>query len=221
MRNKVLATLLIATPSPLMQRGLAEVVRELPEILVVGQAGDALGTLQKVQELRPELLVLERSIARELVMLPGLGEPRPRVLLLSSQQHPGASPDRERDCACGFFRDCASAEDVHTILQVVAQCDVRSGTNDRCERCPAHSTLRLPNLPLSERELQVFERIGQGQGSSVIAGALGVSVKTIETYRESIKRKLGLDSGHGLLRAAILWQLGHFVPDDRPPPLRR
>ena len=54
--------------------------------------------------------------------------------------------------------------------------------------------MKLPVLGLSDREYQTFQGIGHGQGTQQIARELGVSVKTVETHRESIKRKLGLGS---------------------------
>lgn len=60
---------------------------------------------------------------------------------------------------------------------------------------------------LSEREHEVFGMIGDGMSTSQIAEKLGLSVKTIETYREHIKRKLDLDSGYALLRFATQHQM--------------
>jgi DNA-binding NarL/FixJ family response regulator len=56
---------------------------------------------------------------------------------------------------------------------------------------------------LSDREFEVFRLIGRGAGPSEIARQLGVSVKTVETHREHIKKKLGLANGRELLRAAM------------------
>ena len=58
---------------------------------------------------------------------------------------------------------------------------------------------------LSNRELEVFEMIGRGLSTKEIAENLHLSVKTIETYRENIKRKLNLESGNELIRYAVHW----------------
>ncbi len=60
---------------------------------------------------------------------------------------------------------------------------------------------------LTDRELQVMLLIGQAQRTGRIAELLGVSVKTVETHRSAIKRKLGLDSGPELMRYAVSWNL--------------
>ncbi|MCX5771716.1 MAG: response regulator transcription factor [Candidatus Hydrogenedentes bacterium] len=60
---------------------------------------------------------------------------------------------------------------------------------------------------LSNRELEVFQLIGQGLGTRQIAEQLHLSVKTIETYRESVKRKLNLSTTSELVRRAVQWML--------------
>ncbi|MCR9119050.1 MAG: LuxR C-terminal-related transcriptional regulator, partial [bacterium] len=60
---------------------------------------------------------------------------------------------------------------------------------------------------LSDRELEVFERIGDGLTTREIAGKLGLSVKTIETHREHIKIKLRLRNSVELTRRAVQWVL--------------
>jgi DNA-binding NarL/FixJ family response regulator len=63
-----------------------------------------------------------------------------------------------------------------------------------------------PTSSLSDRELEVLFRIGKGQSSSEIAGSLHLSVKTVETHRANLRRKLSLHSGAELLRYAVAWR---------------
>ena len=67
--------------------------------------------------------------------------------------------------------------------------------------------IRSPVSRLSDRELEVFEAIGHGRSTSAIAESLKLSVKTVETHRENIKRKLGLASSGELMQRAWLWIL--------------
>ena len=71
---------------------------------------------------------------------------------------------------------------------------------------PDHGT--SPTDRLSDRELEVFQLIGNGLGNSQIAAKLHLSTKTIETYRAHIKEKLNLQDSTELLRAAIQWTQG-------------
>ena len=72
------------------------------------------------------------------------------------------------------------------------------------------------NLPvigeLSDREMHVFQLIGSGLGTKKIAHSMNLSVKTIETHRENIKRKLGLSSGRQLAVRAIKFVEENFMP---------
>jgi DNA-binding NarL/FixJ family response regulator len=56
---------------------------------------------------------------------------------------------------------------------------------------------------LTDRELEVFEMIGHGISTAAIAGNLGLSIKTIETYRSNIKQKLNLRDATELIRVAV------------------
>ena len=62
-----------------------------------------------------------------------------------------------------------------------------------------------PAEVLSDRELEVFRRLGEGQSTRDISEALGVSLKTIQTYCARIKDKLQLDDGQELARVAFRW----------------
>ena len=62
-----------------------------------------------------------------------------------------------------------------------------------------------PLEDLSNRELQVFRLIGSGQPTRVIAASLGISIKTVETYVDHLKRKLGVESGVALTHRAVQW----------------
>jgi DNA-binding NarL/FixJ family response regulator len=63
-----------------------------------------------------------------------------------------------------------------------------------------------PSRALSDRELEVLFRIGRGESSMEIAGALHISVKTVETHRAKLRRKLALRTGAELMRYAVAWR---------------
>ncbi len=71
-----------------------------------------------------------------------------------------------------------------------------------------HELARSPLEVLSDRELEVFERIGRGRGTREIAERLHLSVKTVESYRARIKDKLNLKTAAELLLHAVHWAEG-------------
>ena len=70
---------------------------------------------------------------------------------------------------------------------------------------PMHG--RLPVSRLSDRELEVFELLGHGLTSAEVASRLGIRQKTVETFREKIKRKLELSNSNQLIQHAVQWVL--------------
>jgi DNA-binding NarL/FixJ family response regulator len=78
---------------------------------------------------------------------------------------------------------------------------------------PVGETTRLLIGQLSDREFEVFALIGGGLSSREIAEHLHLALSTVETYRERLKGKLDLSSGHALIRAATIWALSQRLTD--------
>ncbi len=75
---------------------------------------------------------------------------------------------------------------------------------------------------LSDRELQVFQLLGAGLSTLEIGKRLKISPKTVETYRQHLKEKLGAADGSALLRVATVWvESGRLEPDPPAPRPRR
>lgn len=78
--------------------------------------------------------------------------------------------------------------------------------------CPSkrgHATRRSPVETLSDRELEVIQYIGRGVKSAEIAKRMHLSVKTVDTYRDRIRRKLSVDNAITLPHVATQWLLEH------------
>jgi DNA-binding NarL/FixJ family response regulator len=87
--------------------------------------------------------------------------------------------------------------DVYVSDKMAAKVLSRFAEGDQAGQSPVHK--------LSDRELEIFRMIGQGMPTREIAGELHLSVKTIESHREHIKEKLGVDSASELLKEAVQW----------------
>lgn len=68
---------------------------------------------------------------------------------------------------------------------------------------------------LSDRELEVFELIGKGNGMAEISRLLSISVKTVEVHREHIKLKLGIENAGELRKFSIAWEREKKAPQER------
>lgn len=157
---------------------------------------------------RSDLLIADAdTVPQLLARLQGPNRPR-RVLVLTTADAPVDMANELRDSACGRL----SLHDDETRVDATMRHALGCG-NDRlpstpCANCPLQRTLAPRVLPLSPRERDVFLMIGRGMGASDTALALGISIKTFETYRERIKYKLGLESANELILSAMAWQRG-------------
>lgn len=208
-------TVLLASRRGIVQAGMASLFKQLPQYLHVGTAIDAESLARALGEHRPEVLVLDQDLAEEMGKRERCHNSNgPRVLLVSNRQHVGAEPACGEDCACGLVPDSAPLRHIRAALKIIGSCGSAKLGEGYCTSCPLRGSLRPQRLPLSAREQEVFLRIGLGESNQQIAAFFGRSVKTIETHRENIKRKLGLDNGAALVEAAMAWRRGD--PITRP-----
>ena len=204
--------LVVASPNMLVIRGIVDLASTMQGVIVVASARAPESLASVLAMHQPEVLVVDADMIEAAHGL-SLGALPMRVLLLGVRSHLGIEPAFIPQFACGYFNERDAASDVFDALQIVTGCDLPQplpGAH-RCGTSRLRQSLEVPRLPLSEREYDVFLRIGLGQGATVMAGELGISVKTIETHRESIKRKLQLGSARALNSAALAWRRGDDV----------
>lgn len=209
---------LVASPSLLIVNGLCELLRQLGGVVVCATATCAVAAMDAARRLRPELMLVDREMLAAIRARPGGTLPVSRLVLVSARAHRGEEDIVGVEQACGLVHERASPPTLRALLATAVLCPLATAGNDACDACELRQTLCPPELPLSPREYEVFVRIGRGMGSSGIATALGLSVKTVETHRESIKRKLALPSSSALVEAAVLWRRGEawlpHLPED-------
>lgn len=199
----------IASGATLTRIGLSNLLGESPDVRVAAACRDEIEALDAVQRELPDVLILEPVLLRRMSPALELLSHVPRILLFSPSAHCGADSGAI-ESACGFLSERASMESMRSNLEDVLRCPRPSRSGDCPTQCRALRTLVPPRLPLTAREYTVFLHIGEGQSNQAIAATLGVSVKTIEAHRESIKRKLGLHNAVRLSEAAMLWRRGEF-----------
>jgi DNA-binding NarL/FixJ family response regulator len=132
------------------------------------------------------------------------------VLILSMHEE---ALHAERALAAGASGYIMKDKAMHNLIAAI-RCVARGKTYvspEMAERIVARVTNRRaaqddrsPVERLTDREREVFAMIGRGLATRDIAGQLSLSVKTIETYQARIKEKLGLTTGHELMRAAVI-----------------
>lgn len=188
---------------PLVREGLCARLEGVPDIEVVGQAGDAAAALQCAAQCRPQLVLMDIGMRDtngiELTAQLLAREPRLIVLMLSMYD---STEYAQRAMAAGargyVLKDSPSAEIIAAIRTVVGGGTYLSpALAQRLFRPPT------PRVMLSEREQQILALLAKGQSSKQIARTLDIAVRTVESHRQSIHRKLDLDGQADLIRYAV------------------
>jgi DNA-binding NarL/FixJ family response regulator len=206
---------LIVDDHPYMRRGLAQTINDQPGLEVCGEAGSLAEAVQIMETRSPHLAVVDISLGAEsgIELIQVLHDRWPDTKVLVSSMHDETlfAERALRAGALGFVNKGEPPDVFVTALQ-----RVNSGQIYLSERMTKRmlgqvladkDANRSPIETLSNRELEVFEMIGKGLATKQIAGRLGLSPKTIETYREHIKQKLKLSNATELTRNAVQWVL--------------
>lgn len=198
---------------PIVRQGLAELVRRRTGHEVCGEAGDARTALEMARRLRPDLITIDISLgaASGLDLLKQLQLESPALVTLVVSMHDEMLYG-ERVIAAGahgYVMKDKAPEQIQAAIEHVLGGRIYTSpalTERLLQKAVGRPTAALTELQaLSDRELRVFESIGQGRSTRDIAQDLHLSVKTIESYRAKIKEKLGLASGTELVHRAVLW----------------
>ena len=209
-----MANILIVDDHPLVRAGFSQLIGDTPDLKVCGEAGDMASALKLLDSITPDLAIIDLSLAggSGLDLIEHIKARDSGILILVASMH-DESLYAERVLAAGARGYINKQEAQEKIIQAIRQ--VLDGKVYLSE----HMTERiLDNIAsgsddkhdielLSNRELQVFEMIGQGIAPGKMAKQLNLSVKTIETHQAHIKKKLGLTSAHKLTHRAIRWVL--------------
>lgn len=210
------SSVLIVDDHAFLRRGLAQIIDDMPEVTVCGEAGGMSETLEQIRRTRPDIVIVDISLAdgNGLELTKEIKANWPEIKVLVSSMHDEALM-AERALRAGALGYVSKSDDVDAFIAALRR--VRDGQVYLSQRMTDRLLTRVvaggpepsrsPLETLSDRELEVFELIGRGLGTKQIAAQLDLSRKTVETYREHIKTKLNLRNGTELTRHAVQWVL--------------
>lgn len=195
--------ILLVDDHPLVRDGLRARLSLAEGLETVGEAGNAAEALARLAETRPDLVLMDVGMKdvngieltrRLLERAPAL-----RVLMLSMYDNPEYVQRALQAGACGYVLKDAPAGEILAAIDAVAAGGtfLSPGVSRRLFRNQA------PRPLLSARESEILAALGRGASSKQIAGDLGLSVRTVETHRQSIKRKLEIDGQAELIKYAV------------------
>ena len=204
--------ILIADDHRLFRDGLRNMLIHEEDIQVVGEATDGPSTIRRVNELRPDIVLMDISMPD----LNGIEATRRihsehssvRVLILSMHSDQRFVLESLRAGASGYLlKDCAIEELVGAIRVVMRdQTYLSRSIADSFIKDYVSLAKRAPTSAfslLSGREREVLQALAEGKSTKEMAARLGVSVKTVETHRKQIMDKLDLHSVAELTKYAI------------------
>ena len=209
-----MAKILIVDDHPLVRAGFSQLIGDTTDLTVCGEAGDMAAALKLLDSIMPDLAIIDLSLAggSGMDLIEHIKARNSKILMLVASMH-DESLYAERVLAAGARGYINKQEAQEKIIPAIRQ--VLDGkvymsefmTEKILNNMVSGSDDKRGIKSLSNRELQVFEMIGQGVAPGKMAKQLNLSVKTIETHQAHIKKKLGLTSAHKLTHRAIRWVL--------------
>jgi DNA-binding NarL/FixJ family response regulator len=205
---------LIVDDHPIVRRGLAELLSLEPDLEVCGEAADADEALALAESASPDAAVIDISLksGQSLELIGQIKAKNKNICILVSSMHDEMlfAERALRAGALGYLPKHESTEKLLEALRAVIRGEIYLSprmTNRLMHVLAGQPGDSDPVKTLSNREMEVFEMIGQGMTTQNIARKLGLSPKTVETHREKIKGKLNLKNSAELNRRAVQWVL--------------
>ena len=204
---------LIADDHKIMLAGLRSLLEKQTDFEVVGEADNGRKAVQMAQEKTPDVVVMDVSmpdlngIEATMQIIESL--PKTRVIALSMHSDKRFVMGMLRAGASGYLlKDCASQELANAIAQVAGgkkylSPEITGVVIDDFLLGGSAEEVTTAASPLSPREREVLQLIAEGWSTKQIASHLYVSIKTIETHRRQIMKKLDLHAIADLTKYAI------------------
>jgi two-component system, NarL family, response regulator NreC len=199
--------LLLADDHLLVRQGL-RVLLEQAGMVVLGEAADGLEALQLAHTHQPDVAILDIAMPH----LNGLettrrlreAVPQTKIIVLTMHTEEPYVLEALQAGAVGYVLKTQAAVDIvqaiHSVLQGAIYLSPRV-THAVVQAYLSGAT--LPPDPLTSREREIVQRIAEGQTTKEIAGHLGLSVKTVESHRINLMRKLDIHETATLVRYAV------------------
>jgi DNA-binding NarL/FixJ family response regulator len=205
----------IVDDHPLVREGLTNLINGQSDLTVCGEAKNSAQAIDGIGKELPDVAIIDISLTNEsgLELIKTLAKQFPQIAVVVLSMHDEAlyAERALRAGARGYVMKHETSKSVLASIRRVLDGDIYVS-----ERIVNRMALRLtstrrssaaasPLERLSDRELEIFQLLGQGRTPSEIARDLNLSLKTVQAYCARAKEKFGVTSLTELLRAAIRW----------------
>lgn len=202
---------LIVDDHAVLRGGLRLLIDAQPDMRVVGEAGGLLAAIDVARQTQPQVITLD-------LVMPGPSgvagierlraeAPNARIVVLTMHDDPAYVRAAIAMGAAGYVNKSAADTELLAAIRAVARGRVFIDFGDRAALdavlAPQNAPAGGPLAALSEREREVLRDVARGHTNQRIADGLGLSVKTVESYRARLMKKLGLKERADLVRLAL------------------
>lgn len=205
--------ILLIDDHPVMRLGLAALIRAEKDLDVWGEAGTAAEAMTLCQDGTPDLVTVDLTLpdknGLELIKDLRACHPELNFLVVSMHDEMMYAERVLRAGAKGYIMKQEAPEKLVSAIRMILKGEVflSQGVAARILKrfADAGGRAATPIERLTDRELEVFQMIGEGKGSREIAGMLNISVRTVDAHRAHIKEKLALRDSTELVHHAVRW----------------
>jgi DNA-binding NarL/FixJ family response regulator len=212
-RRQPACRVVLVDDHPIVRAGLAALIDAEGDMAVCGQAGEIESGLDVIERERPDLVIVDLSLkgSNGLALIKELAGHQPKVLVASMHDE---ATYAERALAAGALGYVHKGEATREIVQAIRKVmagrvylseSISETLVRRAVGAGGRKETRPPSDRLSNRELEVFELIGKGRTTREIGETLRLSAKTVQSFRQRIKEKLGLETAAELSTEATRW----------------
>lgn len=206
--------ILLVDDHPITRQGLRALISQQPHFEVCGEADSAPQAVDLLGKLKPDLVIVDITLKTtngiELIKNLRAQSPLLRVLVVSMHDENLYAERALRAGAQGYVMKQEASDQIIPALEKILKGELHlsAAVKDKILHRFVNNGGEKPVSAiesLSDREMEVFQLIGNGHSTRQIATRLNLSTKTIDSYREHLKIKLSLTTGSDLVRHAIQW----------------
>lgn len=201
--------MLLAEDHALVRSGLHALLMRMPDVEVVGEAADGRQAVAMAEQLRPDLILMDIAMP----LLNGIEAtrrvtaqlPRIRVIMLSAHSTEDYVAQALTAGAAGYVLKGAGTAELELGIRAVAAGHsylTPAVSRQVIDEYVSRVSTR-PQGVLTPRQREVLQLIAEGKTSKDVANTLGISLKTVETHRSQLMRRLGLHDVPALVRYAV------------------
>jgi len=207
--------ILLVDDHPISRHGVAQLIAMEEGLKICAEAGSSAAGLEAVRQCDCDLAIVDITLPDKsgLELTKDIAAMYPDTLVLGLSMHDETlyAERMLRAGARGYIMKEAAPENLIKAVRMVLDggiylsAEMSSRLLGMLSGTSSENSAKSPLERLTDREIEVFDLIGNGKGSRAIAQKLSISIRTVDAHRANIKEKLAIKDGNELVRYAVRW----------------